>query len=57
MASNKTNVTVTRVYGMSMGAALAITMSWTANNSILWAILHGFFSWGYVIYRAMGYGV
>jgi len=38
--------------GISMGTALAITISWSVNKSILWAIVHGFFSWFYVIYYA-----
>lgn len=39
--------------GVGFGSALAIAMSWTANQSILWAILHGVFSWFYVIYYAL----
>ncbi len=39
--------------GISMGTALAITISWSVNKSILWAIVHGFFSWFYVIYFAL----
>lgn len=39
--------------GVSFGSVLAIVMSWSANNSILWAIIHGFFSWFYVIYYAL----
>lgn len=35
------------------GSMLAIAISWTANKSILWAIAHGVFSWGYVIYWAL----
>ncbi len=41
--------------GISFGAALAITISWSMNKSILWAILHGLFSWFYVIYYAIAY--
>ena len=41
--------------GIGFGAALAITISWSANKSILWAILHGIFSWFYVIYYAIRY--
>jgi hypothetical protein len=41
--------------GVGFGSALAITISWSANKSILWAILHGFFSWAYVIYYAIKY--
>jgi hypothetical protein len=39
--------------GITMGSALAITISWSLNKSILWAIIHGFFSWLYVIYFAL----
>jgi hypothetical protein len=40
-------------YGISFGTALAIAISYTNNHSILWAIIHGFFSWFYVIYFAL----
>ena len=40
-------------YGISMGTALAICISWSLNHSILWAIIHGIFSWAYVIYYAI----
>jgi hypothetical protein len=40
-------------YGISFGTALAIAISYTTNHSILWAIIHGFFSWLYVIYFAL----
>lgn len=39
--------------GISFGAVLAITISWSVNHSILWAIIHGCFSWLYVIYYAL----
>lgn len=38
--------------GLGFGSVLAIAISWSVNKSILWAILHGFFSWFYVIYYA-----
>ena len=41
--------------GIGFGTALAIAISWSANKSILWAILHGVFSWLYVIYYAIRY--
>ena len=41
--------------GISLGCALAVTISYTANKSILWAILHGIFSWFFVIYAAIYY--
>ena len=40
-------------YGVSFGSALAIAISYTANHSILWAIIHGIFSWLYVVYFAL----
>ena len=36
--------------GASFGAALAMILSFTRNNSILWAIIHGILSWFYVLY-------
>jgi len=41
--------------GISFGSVLAITISWSVNHSILWAIIHGCFSWLYVIYYAARY--
>jgi hypothetical protein len=41
--------------GVSFGSALAIAISWTANKSLLWAIVHGVLSWLYVIYYALRY--
>jgi hypothetical protein len=40
-------------YGISFGTALAIAISYVNNQSILWAIIHGFLSWLYVIYFAL----
>jgi hypothetical protein len=40
-------------YGVSFGSALAIAISYTANHSILWAIIHGILGWLYVIYFAL----
>lgn len=39
--------------GIGFGSVLAITISWSVHKSIVWAILHGFFSWIYVIYYAI----
>lgn len=39
--------------GVSFGSALAIAISWSVHKSILWAIIHGIFSWLYVIYYAL----
>jgi hypothetical protein len=36
--------------GISFGSALAITISWSLNKSVIWAIVHGLFSWFYVVY-------
>ena len=36
--------------GISFGSALAITISWSQWHSVLWAIIHGIFSWFYVLY-------
>ena len=39
--------------GVTFGSALAIAISWSVNKSLLWAIIHGLFSWLYVIYYAL----
>jgi hypothetical protein len=41
--------------GISFGSALAMVISWTANKSLLWVIVHGLLSWLYVIYYALRY--
>ena len=47
-------IEVTRA-GISFGSALAIAISWTANKSLFWAIVHGLLSWIYVVYYAIRY--
>ena len=49
---NRMRVEVTKS-GIGFGVALAIAISWSKNGSILWAIIHGVFSWFYVIYYAL----
>lgn len=39
--------------GITIGAALAIVISWERSHSILWAILHGLCSWLYVLWFAI----
>lgn len=43
-----TNRTVQR--GVTFGSTLAIAVSYVTNESIVWAIIHGLFSWFYIIY-------
>ena len=50
MADNRGNAATV---GIGFGSALAITISWSVHHSILWAIVHGIFSWFYVIYYAL----
>lgn len=41
--------------GITFGTALAIAISWSINKSVLWAIIHGFLSWLYVIWYLIKY--
>ncbi|WP_170299062.1 hypothetical protein [Pseudoxanthomonas sacheonensis] len=41
--------------GIGFGTALAIAISWSANKSLLWAVIHGLLSWVYVVYYALVY--
>lgn len=50
MAKSTSDKSVTS--GIGFGAALAMVISWSQHESILWAILHGVFNWFYVIYYA-----
>lgn len=36
--------------GITFGTALAMAISFNVNQSVLWAAVHGVFSWLYVIY-------
>ena len=47
---NGTVVQSTVKSGIGFGSALAMVISYTAYKSVLWAIIHGLFSWFYVIY-------
>lgn len=48
-----THVTRVTKAGVSFGSALAIAISWSVNQSIFWAIVHGILGWLYVIYYAL----
>jgi hypothetical protein len=39
--------------GTSFGSALAMAISFNTNRSVPWAIIHGIFSWLYVIYYVL----
>ncbi len=41
--------------GITLGTLIAVLISWTTHKSVLWAIIHGFFSWFYVIYYLLFY--
>ncbi len=51
---SQTTINIKRV--TSFGLVLAMIISWSVNQSILWALLHGIFGWGYVIYYAIKRG-
>lgn len=38
--------------GIGLGSAIAVAISWSLHQSIIWAIIQGFFGWFYVIYYA-----
>ncbi len=39
--------------GIGFGSALAMVISFSVNQSILWAMIHGVLGWVYVVYRAL----
>lgn len=38
------------ISGIGLGTVIAAIVSWSANHSILWAIMHGFCGWFYIAY-------
>ena len=52
--SDKNNSVITK--GISFGSALAIVISWSLHKSIIWACIHGAFSWFYILYFAVTSG-
>lgn len=38
--------------GIGLGSAIAVAISWSLHTSIVWAIVHGFLGWFYVVYYA-----
>jgi len=55
MANNIQVVKTSVKAGISFGSCLAMVISYTAWKSIFWAILHGLFSWVYVVYYILVY--
>ena len=41
--------------GIGLGTLIAVIASWSVNQSVGWAILHGIFGWFYVIYHLFKY--
>ena len=40
-------------HGVTLGTAIAVAISWSKSGSVLWAIVHGFLSWFYVVYHVI----
>ena len=39
--------------GIGLGSAIAVAVSWSLHKSLVWAVIHGFLGWLYVIYYAL----
>jgi len=39
--------------GIGLGSAIAVAISWSLHKSVIWAAVHGFLSWLYVIYYVL----
>ncbi len=42
--------------GIGLGSVIAVIVSWTTNQSIMWAVIHGLLGWFYVGYYVLGGG-
>lgn len=41
--------------GIGLGSVIAVVISWSVNHSVVWAIIHGFLGWIYVVYYLFFY--
>ncbi|MBU1605905.1 MAG: hypothetical protein KKD08_03735 [Alphaproteobacteria bacterium] len=39
--------------GIGLGSAIAVAISWSLHQSILWAAIQGFLGWFYVVYYGL----
>ena len=39
--------------GIGLGSAIAAAISWSLHQSIVWAAIHSFLSWFFVVYYAL----
>lgn len=39
--------------GITIGTCLAMIISWSLNQSVIWALIHGVFGWLYVAYYVL----
>lgn len=39
--------------GIGLGSAIAVAVSWSLHQSLVWAAIHGFLGWFYVAYYAL----
>jgi hypothetical protein len=46
----KDNVGTAAKTGLGFGAVLAMIMSWTLHQSVIWVLIHGLLGWIYVVY-------
>ncbi|MGK7297385.1 MAG: hypothetical protein ACNS61_16440 [Candidatus Wenzhouxiangella sp. M2_3B_020] len=53
MSDKNSSASTAASTGISLGSAIAVAISYTAHQSVGWAILHGFLSWFYVIYALL----
>lgn len=40
-------------FSVGFGNVIAVIISWTTFHSVGWALIHGIFSWFYIIYWAL----
>ena len=52
----KDNVGTAAKTGLGFGAVLAMIMSWTLHQSLIWVLIHGLLGWIYVVYYLLTKG-
>jgi hypothetical protein len=54
--NSSSSVAGSSVAGLGLGNFLAAILSYSVNQSLCWAFLHGLFGWSYLIYYFCGCG-
>lgn len=54
--NSEANTNANANIGFGIGSMIAVCLSWSINQSVWWALIHGIFGWFYIFYSLAGCG-